>query len=127
MPKSKSRRKKQPKRVLALPDLEQAKMAVLNSLTSARGQRTYDHAMPSSSPGTVRSPRLAFKNAPSCSDTARYTGDGASGRHPRPRKGLRPPRHRSCHCQDDLFSCPGERTTGAFWLCDRHSRERSSS
>jgi hypothetical protein len=45
MPKSKSRRKKQPKRVLALPDLEQAKMAVLNSLTSAGGQRTYDHAI----------------------------------------------------------------------------------
>jgi hypothetical protein len=44
MPKSKSRRKSQPKRVLALPDLEQAKMAVLNSLTSASGQRTYDHA-----------------------------------------------------------------------------------
>ena len=46
--------------------------------------------------------------------TARYTGVGASGRHPRPRKGLRPPRHRSCHRQDDLFSCPGERTTGAY-------------
>jgi hypothetical protein len=27
---------------------------------------------------------------------ARYTGAGASGRHPRPRKGLRPARHRSC-------------------------------
>ena len=27
--------------------------------------------------------------------SARYTGAGASGRHPRPRKGLRPPRHRS--------------------------------
>ena len=35
MPKSKSRKKKSPKRVLALPDLEQAKTAVLNSLTSA--------------------------------------------------------------------------------------------
>ena len=33
MPKSQSRKKKSPKRVLALPDLEQAKMAVLNSLT----------------------------------------------------------------------------------------------
>ena len=42
MPKSKYRRKKQPKRVLALPDLEQAKMTVLNSLTSASGRRTYD-------------------------------------------------------------------------------------
>jgi hypothetical protein len=40
MPKSKSRRKKTPKRVLALPDLEQTKTAVLNSLTSASGQRT---------------------------------------------------------------------------------------
>jgi hypothetical protein len=44
MPKSKSRKKKSPKRVLALPDLEHAKAAVLNSLTSASGQRTYDHA-----------------------------------------------------------------------------------
>ena len=32
------------KRVLALPNLEHAKTAVLNSLTSASGQRTYDHA-----------------------------------------------------------------------------------
>jgi len=45
MPRSKSRRKKSPKRVLALPDLEHAKTAVLNSLTSASGQRTYDHAI----------------------------------------------------------------------------------
>src|SRR6266545_3286755 len=44
MPKSKSRKKKAPKRVLALPDLEHAKTAVLNSLTSASGQRTYEHA-----------------------------------------------------------------------------------
>ena len=44
-PKPKSHRKKAPKRVLALPDLEQAKTAVLNSLTSASGQRTYDHAI----------------------------------------------------------------------------------
>jgi hypothetical protein len=45
MSKPKSRKKKAPKRVLALPDLEHAKMAVLNSLTSPRGQRTYDHAI----------------------------------------------------------------------------------
>jgi integrase len=43
--KSKFRKKKTPKRVLALPDLEQTKTAVLNSLTSASGQRTYDHAI----------------------------------------------------------------------------------
>ena len=43
---SKSRKKKKsPKRVLALPDLEQAKSAVLNTLTSKSGQRTYDHAI----------------------------------------------------------------------------------
>jgi hypothetical protein len=43
---SKSRKKKKPpKRVLALPDLEQAKSAVLNSLTWSSGQRTYDHAI----------------------------------------------------------------------------------
>jgi hypothetical protein len=45
MPKPKSRKKKSPKRVLALPDLEHAKTAVLNSLTSASGQRTYEQAI----------------------------------------------------------------------------------
>ena len=33
----------------------------------------------------------------------------------------------SCHRQDDLFSCPGERTAGDVRLCRRHNRERSSS
>ena len=45
MSTSKSRKKRPPKRVLALPDLEHAKTAVLNSLTSASGQRTYYHAI----------------------------------------------------------------------------------
>jgi hypothetical protein len=45
MPKSKCRKKTPPKRVLALPDLEHAKTAVLNSLTSRSGQQTYDHAI----------------------------------------------------------------------------------
>ena len=44
MPRSR-KKKKSPKRVLALPDLEQAKSAVLNTLTSKRGQRTYDRAI----------------------------------------------------------------------------------
>ena len=35
-------RRKTPKRVLALPGLEHAKSAVLSSLTSRSGQRTYD-------------------------------------------------------------------------------------
>jgi hypothetical protein len=60
MPKSKSRRKKTPKRVLALPDLEQTKTAVLNSLTSASGQRTYDHAIREFVAWHCSEPRLAF-------------------------------------------------------------------
>ena len=45
MAKSKMKRKRAPKQVLKLPDLEQAKSAVLNSLTSQSSQRTYDHAI----------------------------------------------------------------------------------
>jgi integrase len=60
MPKSKSRKKKTPKRVLALPDLEQTKTAVLNSLTSASGQRTYDHAIREFVTWYCSEPRLAF-------------------------------------------------------------------
>ena len=45
MAKGKERRKRIPKHVLKLPDLEQSKSAVLNSLTSRSSQRTYDHAI----------------------------------------------------------------------------------
>ena len=58
---SKSRKKmKPPKRVLALPDLEQAKSAVLNTLTSGSGQRTYDHAINEFVEWYCSEPRLAF-------------------------------------------------------------------
>jgi integrase len=60
MPNSKSRKKKPPKRVLALPDLEHTKTAVLNSLTSASGQRTYDHAIREFVTWYCSEPRLAF-------------------------------------------------------------------
>src|ERR671918_665875 len=60
MPKTKSRKKKPPKRVLALPDLEHAKTGVLNSLTSASGQRTYDHAINEFVGWYCSEPRLAF-------------------------------------------------------------------
>jgi integrase len=56
----KPRRKKAPKRALALPDLEQSKAAVLNSLTSAGGQRTYDHAIREFVAWYCSEPRLAF-------------------------------------------------------------------
>ena len=60
MPKTNSRQKKPPKRVLALPDLEHAKAAVLTSLTSASGQRTYDHAISEFVAWYCSEPRLAF-------------------------------------------------------------------
>ena len=63
MPKPKSRKKKTPKRVLALPDLEHAKTAVLNSLTSASGQRTYDHAIREFVAWYCSEPRLAFNRS----------------------------------------------------------------
>ena len=44
-PRTRKTREKALKRVLALPDLEHAKSAVLASLTSASGQRTYAHAI----------------------------------------------------------------------------------
>ena len=56
----KPRRKKAPKRTLALPDLEQSKAAVLNTLTSASGQRTYDHAIREFVAWYCSEPRLAF-------------------------------------------------------------------
>src|ERR671924_517539 len=46
--------------VLALPDLEQAKSAVLSSLTSRSGQRTYDHAIREFVAWYCSEPRLAF-------------------------------------------------------------------
>ena len=58
---SKSRKKKKPpKRVLALPDLEQAKSAVLNTLTSRSGQRAYDHAINEFVEWYCSEPRLAL-------------------------------------------------------------------
>jgi hypothetical protein len=63
MPTSKSRKRKSPKRVLALPDLEHAKTAVLNSLSSASGQRTYEHAIREFVAWYCSEPRLAFNRA----------------------------------------------------------------
>jgi integrase len=45
---------------LALPDLEQAKTAVIASLTSASGQRTYEHAIREFVGWYCAEPRLAF-------------------------------------------------------------------
>ena len=59
MPKHR-RKRRPPKRSLALPDLEQTKSAVLNSLTSKSGQRTYDHAINEFVDWYCSEPRLAF-------------------------------------------------------------------
>ena len=58
MPKSK--RKRNPKTVLRLPDLEQSRSAVLNSLTSPSSQRAYDHAIRDFIDWYCSEPRLAF-------------------------------------------------------------------
>src|SRR5574341_407615 len=59
MPKFRKKRKS-PKRVLALPDLEQSKAAVLNTLTSKSGQRSYDRAITDFVDWYCSEPRLAF-------------------------------------------------------------------
>jgi integrase len=62
MPKNR-RKRKPPKRSLALPDLEQTKSAVLNTLTSRSGQRTYDHAINEFVDWYCSEPRLAFNRS----------------------------------------------------------------
>ena len=57
---AKTKRKKAPKTVLKLPDLEQSKTAVLNSLTSVSSQRSYDHAIREFIDWYCSEPRLAF-------------------------------------------------------------------
>jgi hypothetical protein len=59
MPRTR-RKKRPPKRVLALPHLEQSKAAVLNSLTSKSGQHTYDPAITDFVDWYCSEPRLAF-------------------------------------------------------------------
>ena len=60
MKQSTPHKRKQPKRILALSDLEHTKTVVLNSLRSASGQRTYDHAIREFVAWYCSEPRLAF-------------------------------------------------------------------
>jgi len=55
-----AKRKRSPKSVLKLPDLEQSKTAVLNGLTSSCSQRTYEHAIREFIDWYCSEPRLAF-------------------------------------------------------------------
>src|SRR6202050_1821179 len=58
--KSKMKRQREPKSVLKLPDVDQSKSAVLNSLTSPSSQRTYDDAIREFIEWYCSEPRLAF-------------------------------------------------------------------
>jgi hypothetical protein len=49
-----------PKTVLKLPDLEQSKSAVLNNLTSSSSKRSYDHAIREFIEWYCSEPRIAF-------------------------------------------------------------------
>jgi hypothetical protein len=57
---AKNKPKRAPKTVLKLPDLEQSKSAMLNSLTSLSSQRSYDHAIREFIEWYCSEPRLAF-------------------------------------------------------------------
>jgi hypothetical protein len=57
---AKRKRKRAPKNVLKLPDPEQSKSAVMNSLTSASSKRSYDHAIREFIDWYCSEPRLAF-------------------------------------------------------------------
>jgi hypothetical protein len=59
---SKPKCKLTPKAVLRLPDLEQSKSAVLNSLASQSSRRSDDHAIREFIEWYCSEPRLAFNN-----------------------------------------------------------------
>src|SRR5438445_4302251 len=83
---AKSKRKRAPKTVLKLPDLEQSKSAVMNSLTSASSKRSYDHAIREFIDWYCSEPRLAWhmkhrlRSPESRSDDLTVRGFPASGR-----------------------------------------------
>jgi hypothetical protein len=53
-------KKRSPKSILKLPDLEHSKLAVLNSLPSLSSRRSYDHAIRDFIDWYCSEPRLAF-------------------------------------------------------------------
>src|SRR6201994_4380847 len=71
-PRSRVNRKKA-KTVLRLPDLEHAKAAVLNSLTSADAQRGYRHAIDEFVDWYCSEPGLAFNRIVVLRYTVRHT------------------------------------------------------
>ena len=72
MPKHQKKRRPS-RRSLALPDLERTKSAVLNSLTSKSGQRTYDHAIN----GTARNRDFPSIAPSSCGTESTWNRDAS--------------------------------------------------
>ena len=95
------RRKKTSKRVLALPDLELVKTAVLNTLTSATAKRTYDHAI-TEFVGWYCSEPVSRSIAPSSCAIASISKNGTTLRRPSisvsPPFGVSPTRRRMLDC-----------------------------
>jgi hypothetical protein len=56
----KNTRRRAAKTIMKLPDLEQSKTAVLNSLSSPSSRRSYDHAIRNFIDWYCSEPRLAF-------------------------------------------------------------------
>jgi hypothetical protein len=74
MRRSKSKPKSAPKRVLRLPDLDHAKLSVLNTLGSPESQRAYRFAMDDFIAWYCSEPRLAFNKTV----VLRYRGTASS-------------------------------------------------
>jgi hypothetical protein len=66
--RSPKKRRRAPKTVLRLPDLDQAKSAVLNTLSSRDAQRGYRHAMDEFIEWYCSEPRLSFSRTVVVSD-----------------------------------------------------------
>jgi len=64
VPMAKSARKRAAKTTLKLPDLEQSKHAVSNSLSSPSSRRSYDHVIRDFIDWYCSEPRLAFYSPP---------------------------------------------------------------
>lgn len=93
---SRKAKRRVPKTVLRLPDLDQAKSAVLNSLSSSDAQRGYRHAIEEFIEWYCSEPRLSFSNPP----VSHAPGISASGtrHHQSPTRRGAPPSYEASDC-----------------------------
>src|SRR5690349_7723012 len=83
-----SQKARSPKHSLSLPDLDQARSAVLNSIRSKETQRGYRHAIDEFVAWYCSEPRLSFKKA--VVTRYRTTWNRVNSRRPRSTPGSRP-------------------------------------